>query len=246
MQYQKQHEVASSSSNPNNKNDIEYKVQYDIWNFTTKEVIERSFTNAKIPMWQSSPIVSSNIPLYNQDGFLLFDPVSTEASTLTSSNGTSSSKQTAAVAQQYPINAFISPIANYPSSVSSSPETAAMYTKWMRSYVIGNHQVEDDEELMVGDGRTEENPFSFLVYPILIDNDESVTTNGTDDATKSKKIVGYLSAAFFWKDYIEGILDPSSTEENEDEESSVDESLVVVLQNPCEQTVTFQIVRTRK
>lgn len=221
------------------------KTQYNIWDFITGESIVSNNSTTKLnyslPMWQSSPIVPTmNIPIYNQDNFLLLNMNNNNDDT----------------PLQY--NTMLSEIANYNCDDmnkcynENNDNKKKVYMDWIQNYIkyeknnningniITNNTSRKDTKNNNINERNE--PFSFIYYPIIIgqnnnnNNDKNDTTNHIN-----QKIIGTFSIAYFWKDYFHNIF-ISDDNNNNNNAKNKNNDMIVVLNNNCNQTVTYRIV----
>ena len=72
-------------------------------------------------------------------------------------------------------------------------------------------------------------PVSDILYPILEDANEWIVEHGQFYNPANHKLGGFLSITFYWRDLIKGILPQGS------------DGIVVVFDNPCNPTFTYQI-----
>jgi len=72
-------------------------------------------------------------------------------------------------------------------------------------------------------------PVSDILYPILEDANEWIVEHGQFYKPTNHKLGGFLSITFYWRDLIKGILPQGSN------------GIVVVIDNPCNPTFTYQI-----
>lgn len=97
-------------------------IRNDIWNFTNEENVIQD--GPYYPMWQSSPIVPMDIPLYNQDDFIML-------------NEWYDSSDTTTAQQQVIPQAVVTKIANMDSN--------NIYSQWIHNYphpITQNYDVE--------------------------------------------------------------------------------------------------------
>lgn len=72
-------------------------------------------------------------------------------------------------------------------------------------------------------------PVSDILYPILEDANEWILERGPAYPPSGHVLGGFLSITFYWRDLIKGILPQGSN------------GIVVVIDNPCNPTFTYQI-----
>jgi hypothetical protein len=208
-------------------------IRNDIWDFHTKQTIVKN--GPYYPMWQSSPIVpmNHNVPLYNQDNFILFEEldrnIQEKRSTPENNDG-----------EEIPVEVRNN---TAPSSIPQAVVTQIInphgsknvYTEWIHQYphpMTPNYDIE---------------PFSFLYYPILATTGTASVSSSDiiggpkeqqqpDDKTKSE-MVGILSVAFYWIGYLQNIPFHDSNGNNLD--------IITVLKNDCNQIETYRLVSSQ-
>jgi hypothetical protein len=262
IKYNSHHSVRAKTNKKGSDNNTAeslstFTISHNIWNFTTGEFLPTNQEGPYTPLWQSSPIIvddvtteisgsrSSNMALYNQEGFLMLHSTETTTAQISSPDS---------VKNRNPPIARISPIANYYSGRKEQqqhPELAPsslMYSQWISRYV-DNDNINLDNTLENG-----HEPFSFIYYPIMedVDSDEQSQYVADDlsesggyhgfNMTATQRVVGYLAAAYFWKDYLKPTTSSVLTISNKINNDHL-EGLIAVLSNPCGQVVSYRIVR---
>jgi hypothetical protein len=91
---------------------------------------------------------------------------------------------------------------------------------------IGNNDFIKD---YVGEGEDETEPFSDIYFPILEYAADFVTIPKNESAYDLGRFVGVFAMTFYWRDLIKEILPTDS------------DGIIVVFENECEQTFTYQI-----
>jgi hypothetical protein len=196
-------------------------IRNDIWDFHTKETILRN--GPYYPMWQSSPIVpmNSNVPLYNQDNFILFEELDSSTEVISSDENDKKALSYAVVTK-----------------IMNTNRSNNIYAEWMHQYphpITPNYDIE---------------PFSFLYYPIR-SMTTTMTTQKTDSSMiepmnqpeKKLEMVGILSVAFYWIGYLQNIhyfYDAKDTTSDLNRKLGI----ITVLSNDCNQIETYRLVST--